>query len=132
MQGFHQEVNSLVWKQDNETVRIDPWGPDSLRVRATMGTKILDALPGALLQPAPSEVYVESDTKRALIRNGTLIAEIRQEQDAVRPSRPTIRFLKATTGDELLAEAGSYFPRPAARYYKPAGGDHFGHSRDNV
>jgi alpha-D-xyloside xylohydrolase len=125
MEGFRREGNSLIWEQNNETVRIEPWGQDSIRVRATVGAEILDDLPGALLEPAPTEVHIEMDAERVVLRNGALAAEIRQHGDPVRPVRPAIRFLKAATGDELLAEAPSHFPRPAARHYKPAGGDHF-------
>lgn len=32
---FYNEKGSLVYCYNNETVRIDPWGPDALRVRAT-------------------------------------------------------------------------------------------------
>jgi len=33
MQGFLQQNNSLIWTLNHETVRIEPWGRDSLPVR---------------------------------------------------------------------------------------------------
>ena len=105
MEDIRQEGNALIWEQNNETVRIEPWGQDSIRVRATIGAGIRDDLPGALLEPLPTEAHIEMDTERVVLRVGALAAEIRQQEDPVRTLRPAIRFLKATTGDELLAEA---------------------------
>jgi hypothetical protein len=41
MKNFRQEKNALLWEKYHETVRIEPWGPDSLRVRATVAADIL-------------------------------------------------------------------------------------------
>ena len=60
MQLFRQEGNALVWNLNYETVRIEPWGRDSLRVRATRNPEILDDLPGALLEPEPAEAQIET------------------------------------------------------------------------
>ena len=125
MQVFRQQDNTLIWKLGYETVQIEPWGRDSLRVRATMGPEIRDDLPGVLLKPAPTEAQIEAGAEHALIRNGAIAAEAYGDEDAVhRGFQPTIRFLDSTTGVELLAESPSYFPRPAARQFKPLGGDH--------
>ena len=34
---FDREPNALIWRGRHETLRIEPWGADSLRVRATQG-----------------------------------------------------------------------------------------------
>jgi len=126
MQGFRQGHNMLIWEQNHETVQIEPWGRDSLRVRATMGPEIDDDLPGALLKPVPTEAQIEIDAQIAVIRNGAIAAEIRLGgASGSRSPEGAIRFLNAATGVELLAESPSYFPRPPARQFKPVGGDHF-------
>ncbi|MCS7222173.1 MAG: glycoside hydrolase family 31 protein [Anaerolineae bacterium] len=127
MMGFRQEGNSLVWEQDHETVRIEPWGPNGLRVRATMMPEIRDDLPGALLDPTATKARIEVSERRAAIYNGVIAAEIvvPDEGQAGGNVQATIRFLHNTTGAELLAEAPSYFPRPPARQFKPVGGDLF-------
>ncbi len=126
MQLFRQEGNALVWKLNYETVRIEPWGPDSLRVRATPGAAIVEDLPGALLEPAPTEGHIETGTERAVIRNGALAAQVHLEGDPASPDpRAVVCFVRTATGEEILAEADSHFPRPPARYFKPAGGEHF-------
>jgi len=126
MQGFRQGHNMLIWEQNHETVQIEPWGRDSLRVRATMGPEIDDDLPGALLKPVPTEAQIEIDAQIAVISNGAIAAEIRLGgASGSRSPEGAIRFLNAATGVELLAESPSYFPRPPARQFKPVGGDHF-------
>ena len=45
MQGFRQQGNVLIWERNHETVQIEPWGRDSLRVRATVGPEILTIYP---------------------------------------------------------------------------------------
>ncbi len=124
MQGFRKQKRALVWEQNHETVRVEPWGQDSLRVRATVEAEILDDLPGALLDPPPAEAQIEIEPERALIRNGRLAAEIRPQAD-FGGTQASIRFLHANTGEELLSEAPAYFPKPEARQFKSIGGDHY-------
>ena len=52
--------------------------------------------------------------------------EVTVSEDEIE-KRPSValRFYNADTGDELLSEAPSYFPRPPARKFKAVGGDHF-------
>jgi len=125
MQGFRLQDGKLIWERDHETVQVEPWGQDSLRVRATMGLEVQGDLPGALLEPAATEAQVESDSERAIVRNGTIAARVCLEPDGLRGVSARIYFLDAATGDDLLAEAPSYFPRPSARQFKPVGGDLF-------
>jgi alpha-D-xyloside xylohydrolase len=124
MQGFRKQKRALVWEQNHETVQVEPWGQDSLRVRATVEAEILGDLPGALLNPPPAEAQIEIEPERALIRNGRLAAEIRPQAD-FGGTQASIRFLHANTGDELLSEAPTYFPKPEARQIKSVGGDHY-------
>jgi alpha-glucosidase (family GH31 glycosyl hydrolase) len=49
---FSQHGTALEWRGGHETVRIEPWGSDSLRVRGTLWASIRDDLPGALLDVA--------------------------------------------------------------------------------
>ncbi len=111
MQGFRQQKNALIWEQDHETVQIEPWGQDSLRVRATMGPEIRDDLPGALLEPAFTEAQIEIGAEHALVRNGAIAAEV--------SARGNLRFFNTATSGELLAGSPSHFPRPLARQFKP-------------
>jgi alpha-D-xyloside xylohydrolase len=109
-----------------ETLQLEPWGRDSLRVRAILGHKIRDDWPGALLEPEPTEPQVRINEERAIIRNGAITAEVLPGGDRFDTgTQAVIRIINPTTGAELLAEAPAYFPRPPARKYKSVGGDLF-------
>jgi len=51
MQGFRQQKNRLLWEQNHETLQIEPWGRDSLRVRSTISAVMRDDLVSVLLPP---------------------------------------------------------------------------------
>jgi alpha-D-xyloside xylohydrolase len=125
MQGFRLHDGKLTWERDHETVQVEPWGRDSLRVRATMGPEVRDDLPGALLEPTATQAQVEIDGERATVRNGAIAARVCLEPDGLRGVSARMHFLDAAGGDELLVEAPSYFPRSSARQFKPVGGDLF-------
>ena len=124
MEGFRQEASALIVAMRGETVRIEPWGKDSLRVRATMAPTVIDGLPGALLEPAPVSAQIEIGPQQAIIRNGAITAEVHLSGNIVTGfPTPVIRFLHSGTGAELLAEGPAHFPRPAARRYHPLHGN---------
>ena len=81
----------------HETVRVEPWGPDSLRVRGTVWEKVRDDLPHALTDPAPDGAVpaIEIGDDTATITNGGLTAEI--------SAAGQLRFLDAA-GADLLDE----------------------------
>ena len=39
---FRQQDSTLIWEANNETLWLQPWGRDSLRVRASTGSAILE------------------------------------------------------------------------------------------
>ena len=110
---FTHADQALEWRGGHEIVRVEPWGPGSLRVRGTVWEEIRDDLPGALLPAEPVPVTVEIGADAARITNGALTAEV--------SASGQLRFLRAS-GDELLAETTAHFTGPPTRRYKPAGG----------
>lgn len=101
-----------------EVLRIEPWGPDALRVRAASGT-IDPAAPGALEDPAPcphaepsAEPSVEEDGGARLV-NGRITVE------ATADGR--LRFLDTASGRELLAERSPYAHHTGARVHASGG-----------
>src|SRR5256885_11147367 len=96
MQGFLQQNNSLIWTLHHETLRIEPWGRDSLRVRSTVSAGIRDDLVSVLLPPAETDAQITIGAEGATIRNGALTASISPEG--------LIRFSNTANGTELLAE----------------------------
>jgi alpha-D-xyloside xylohydrolase len=81
-----------------EVLRIEPWGPHAVRVRAS-ATAIETGPPGALdavAPPSPDAEQAVLDDGSARLVNGRLAVEV--------DPGGRIRFLHAATGRELLAE----------------------------
>ena len=113
---FTQADQVLEWRGGQEIVRIEPWGPGSLRVRGTVWETIRDDLPGALIPreagpAAPAAIEIGAGSAR--ITNGGLTAEI--------TASGRLRFLRPS-GEELLAEMTPHFTGPPTRRYKSAAG----------
>ncbi|MEM7642577.1 MAG: TIM-barrel domain-containing protein [Pseudomonadota bacterium] len=103
-----------------EVIRIAPWGDDALRVRARPGMALVPGPVDALLPVADQMAEIEIGEERASITRGRLRAEIilktRYGADVKREA--VIRFVRADTGAELLAETRSHFAGPRTRNFK--------------
>src|SRR6266568_6319916 len=114
MGSFTQSDAALEWRGGHETVRIEPWGRNSLRIRGTLWQAIRDDLPGALLATSPAAACdIQVSGRQATITNGGLRAEISLSGQ--------IRFLRAD-GRELLSETTPHFTGPPTRRYATIGG----------
>jgi alpha-D-xyloside xylohydrolase len=117
---FSEQDGVLLVRQRHETVRIQAWGRDSVRVRAwEYREPVLDE--GALTTPpggeAPEVSILDPDAEARLV-NGriTVVARV-PEVDAGTKAVALIRFLDTATGEELLAESREHFWWPGARVY---------------
>jgi len=109
---FSQQGQTLIWQRDGETVWIQPWGADSVRVRATRSAEMRET-DWALLPPAAVEVDIELRDEEASLRNGLLLVTIAHTG--------WIRFFNAETGAVLLEErphlrVRDFVPLDGARY----------------
>ena len=69
--------NKIYRRQDKELLVIEPWGPDSLRVRATQNhTFNKDEETSALLPALASAPEITTDGKSAVITNGKIRCEL--------------------------------------------------------
>ena len=101
-----------------ETLRIEPFGPDGARVRATPQADFPAGVPGALLEPAASpEARVESSEGAVALVNGRLRVELRADG--------TLHFSRADTGSLLFEEPEPAFNRPPTRWWRQPSGDLF-------
>jgi alpha-D-xyloside xylohydrolase len=112
---FAERDGALEWRGRQETLRVEPWGPDAVRVRARLGGPVLPALPGALLDEAPpaGAVDVKIGDGLATLTCGAITAEVTAEGQ--------VRFLRADSGAELLAEERAHFWWPGPRLYTATG-----------
>ncbi|MBR5110668.1 MAG: glycoside hydrolase family 31 protein [Clostridia bacterium] len=65
---FQQEKNALIAKRGSETLRIEAWGKDSLRVRATMFPQFTGC--GWALTETPAEAEAKTEVYSETLRNG--------------------------------------------------------------
>jgi alpha-D-xyloside xylohydrolase len=106
--------NILFWRLNGEILKVEPWGPDGVRVRAT-NLSDFPAIPGALLEsPATPEVAVAFLDGKGILTNGKLRAEIWPDG--------TLHFFNAKSEAVLLEEPEPIFNKPPARWYRPLEG----------
>jgi alpha-D-xyloside xylohydrolase len=113
---FHisNDQNALYWRLNGEMLKVEAWGPDGARVRAT-NLREFPQIPGALdaaPQSAPASIRLEGG--KGILTNGKLRAEIWQNG--------TLHFYNEETGALLLEEPEPIFNRPPARWYRPMDG----------
>ena len=68
--------NKLVYRSGEETLVIEPWGRDGLRVRVTPLPETIDR-PWALTEPVDTQAHIATSDTAATIRNGKISARIR-------------------------------------------------------
>jgi len=112
MKGISQQGNTLVRYLNHETIWIQPWGQDSLRVRVTHEPAIQD-LPGGLLD-APEITPQIGIGEHAFICNGKVRAEIAPDG--------RISYFNTVTGILMLEERPLLFHSPPNRWLKPLEG----------
>lgn len=100
------DERSLVLRRGSETVLIQPWGPDALRVRSTVLPSISDE-PWALVRDRPADGSIAIEDGAARVTAGLATAIV--EPDG------RLRFVHTRTGAVLLEEE----PQPHA-WERPA------------
>jgi alpha-D-xyloside xylohydrolase len=134
MNRFRSLDSGVEWRAGAEFVRVEEWGPGSVRVRAGVGRLLAD-LPGALAEVRPAtgiascsvtlpEQLADHDEldgttgfhaaehTTAVVSTGDLRVEI--------SPGGMIRFSRAD-GTELLAERRRHFAWPGPRHFDPVG-----------
>ncbi|MFD4636097.1 TIM-barrel domain-containing protein [Lentzea sp. NPDC058436] len=118
---FRDLGTALEWRAKGETLRVEAWGPDAVRVRAIPGGPLLDDLPSALLDaPPPAEVEIKIADDHAILVAGALTVRIdgRPEgelQPDLSSSAGLLTFSRTEDGAELLAEQPAHFWWPGPR-----------------
>lgn len=110
---FSVVENSLIRQYDGETLKIEPWGKDSFRVRASYHPISKD--PGALLPVQNSSAQVEINEEKATIVNGTINATVMKSGQVIIKNKEGKILLKETEhtyqlkygGRELIPHLGS-------------------------
>jgi alpha-D-xyloside xylohydrolase len=112
----------------DQILRVEPWGPDSVRVRASIGS-VHDDLPAALDgtpppgEPSEREAGIKVEDGMAWLVNGAITAEVNAEQTD--HGLPVLRFTRTDDGAELLAEEPIHYWWPGPRMFAPAGNGYY-------
>ncbi len=129
--------NRIVHEHGEETLVIEPWGRDGLRVRATVRAQLDDIawalteeVPHGSRQPAP-DVPIRIDDTEATITNGRITARLTDNKaDPGHTGVLQAGFLQFFRDGELLLSEYDYVVgahNPGTRTYKPARGGGPGH-----
>lgn len=109
--GLREISGGFDWRDGHQVVRVEAWGPDSVRVRVGL-TGVRDDVPGALGERPPAEVDVKVGAESAVLVNGKLRVEL---------GEGLLRFVREDTQTELLAEERIHFWWPGARLFTSNG-----------
>lgn len=120
MERMFQEANRLVCRWDGETLIVEPWGENGLRVRSAMLREPEDT-DYALLPQERAEAVITVGEERSEIRNGKIIGVMEKGKN----SGAVLSFYNSE-GKLLLAEAGEDGAlNRRSRFFKPViGGDY--------
>ena len=122
MAFFEQQGNSVIFRNNGETVVVCPWGPDSVRVRAVLMGDVRDDR-FALLDPTPTDdVEIMIDKEHASLRVGKLTVKL---DVCGWKGRAKLTFLNQK-GEVLLREtdAANALVLQARKFEPIIGGDH--------
>ncbi|MCA9236201.1 MAG: hypothetical protein KDA44_12070 [Planctomycetales bacterium] len=111
---FSSTDDRLAWRLREQTLWIEAWGPDCLRVRATA----LPTMPRrewSLLEPQPTSVAITLGATEARIENGRLAATV--------DARGRVRFFRDGAAEPLVEEAAFRTNYPPSRIFQSVGGD---------
>jgi len=121
MVSFHNDNGILEVRHRHEVIRIQCWGPDSVRVRAAQYRIPAESV-GALgdAPPTAANSHITVDETSAALTNGRLRVEVTFDTTKSYPE-PEITFRACDglnpDGAELLAERREHFWMPGARVF---------------
>ena len=115
--GFEQDGTALVGRIRGETIRLEPVGQTSVRVRTTRNAGFDNALPSGLTTDIAGEGAIEIGDDLATLTHGTLKAELRRMPRGLGPTLE-LTFRDTATGEILLQEEMQHILYPNARNYR--------------
>ena len=124
--GFFEEQNGrLIFRENGETVQVEAWGTDSLRVRSRILSDIEEGNAALLKQPA-GQVQIQMDEWSAEITNGNIKAllEVQPWGKALQMSfynqKGELLLREISNGGSLVRKARYYRNRPGGSFYLKA------------
>ena len=109
-------ASAIVRQHGRETIRIEPWGRNSVRVRVSLGPCDDDGL-GALLATPPTAGTASFEGDRARLVVDDITVDL--DEDG------RLRFSRTSDGEELLAEEPIRYVWPGARSFTANGNGYY-------
>ncbi|MGA3216802.1 MAG: glycoside hydrolase family 31 protein [Acidimicrobiales bacterium] len=106
---------TLEYSSGHERLRLEAWGEDSIRVRASQAL-VAEELPGALIEPRPAPTAGAKSDGVTLV-NGKLTARLSPDG--------LVSFWRSDDGRELLSEQKAHFWWPGQRLFVANGNGHY-------
>ena len=114
---FQTTTNAITWQRNHLVLRLEAWGRDGVRMRATPLSAIQE-LPGALLpNPETLDVQIVVETEKAVLTNGKL--------RAVLDANGGTAFYHASRGNLLLETPPQLFHSPPNPLFAPRASQSF-------
>ncbi|MFB9802606.1 glycoside hydrolase family 31 protein, partial [Streptomonospora salina] len=113
---LHEIDGGIEWHGGHQVVRVDPWGTDSVRVRAGLH-RLRSDIPGALGERPGTGAEIRIEGGAARLANGAITAELGDDG--------MLRFLRSSSREELLAEQRAHFWWPGPRAYTSTGNGYY-------
>jgi alpha-D-xyloside xylohydrolase len=104
--NFTTDGKALNWTSDGEYLRVEPWGRNSVRIRARLMRDVADA-DWALMEPENSDnehVEIDINESTATLTNGLVKVLAEQYEQSAETSICRLTFMNARTGTILLRE----------------------------
>ncbi len=124
---FCQENGKLIWHNNGETLQLEAWGANSLRVRAVAMGEILDTDFALLPAEGPAaQVEIAEDQSQATVTNGKIRAVLTQNpwtrecHIQYYNQKDEIILEEASDGNALCIEARQFRPHVGGDYFLSA------------
>lgn len=111
---FSRDGNRLVWRWKEQTLWVEPWGPDCIRIRATTLAE-MPLRDWSLIAPKPASPEITTDATSARLINGRLTATVDE--------KGRVRFFKTGNTGPLVEEIFARTNYPPSRTFRSVGGD---------
>ena len=118
MATFRADGPALEIRHRHEVLRIEPWGQDSVRVRAaqfrfpTVSVGALNEVPSGT-----TDAIIKLEDTSALLIHGEVTVEVDFNLEHAYPE-PLLTFRRTSTGEVLLSERREHFWMPGARVFQ--------------
>ncbi len=119
---FSKNESALIARRQNETIRIEPWGTNALRVRATQNAGFTDD--DKALSPVLSSSEIRIDESSAMIQNGRISCAVSNSGglEFFRDGRPVLReYARDWSGLNEHSPSMKF----SAREWKPVSGSDY-------